>query len=439
MHKKISIEELYKLFINCKQKITTDTRKLEKDAIFFALKGENFDANLFATEAINKGCSYAIVDNPEYANNSTIFLVDDVLSSLQQLARYHRDNLKTTIISITGSNAKTTHKELINAVLSKKHNTYATVGNLNNHIGVPLTLLAIKNEHQMAIVEMGANHQGEIKQLCEIANPDYGLITNIGNAHLEGFGGPEGVKKGKGEMYEYLKKNNKSIFINADDEVLMDLSGSLNKITYGLQKNYSIYGEQRISSEFVEFKWAKLGENISEKQIVKTQMFGHYNFINVLCAACIGNYFNVPEKEINDALSEYVPEMNRSQVKKTEQNSLILDAYNANPSSMKLALENFDKQNLKNKTVIIGDMFELGEYSELEHEKVLQQIKSMHFYQVFLVGTHFYQFHKKYDNFIFFNSIDNLIDYVQKNTISNCNILIKGSRGIRLEKIVNFL
>lgn len=439
MHKKISIEELYKLFINCNQKITTDTRKLEKDAIFFALKGENFDANLFATEAISKGCSYAIVNNPEYANDSTIFLVDDVLTTLQQLARYHRDNLKTIIISITGSNAKTTHKELINAVLSKKHITYATIGNLNNHIGVPLTLLAITSKHQIAIVEMGANHQGEIKQLCEIANPDYGLITNIGNAHLEGFGGPEGVKKGKGEMYEYLKKNNKSIFINADDNVLMDLSGNLNKITYGLQKSYNIYGEQRVLSEFVEFKWAKQNENISEKQFVKTQMFGHYNFINVLCAACIGNYFNVNEIEINDALSEYVPEMNRSQVKKTEQNSLILDAYNANPSSMKLALENFDKQNLKNKTIIIGDMFELGEYSEMEHEKILQQIKSMHFNQVFLVGTHFYQFHKNYDKFIFLNSIDNLIDHVQKNEISNCNILIKGSRGIRLEKIVNFL
>jgi UDP-N-acetylmuramoyl-tripeptide--D-alanyl-D-alanine ligase len=439
MHKKIPIEELYKLFINCNQKITTDTRKLEKDAIFFALKGENFDANIFATEAINKGCSYAIVDNPEFANNSTIFLVENVLTALQQLARYHRDNIKTTIISITGSNAKTTHKELINAVLSKKYNTYATVGNLNNHIGVPLTLLAITNKHQMAIVEMGANHQGEIKQLCEIANPDYGLITNIGNAHLEGFGGPEGVKKGKGEMYEYLKKNNKSIFINADDEVLMNLSGNLNKITYGLQKNYNIYGEQIISSEFVEFKWAKQGETILEKQIIKTKMFGHYNFINVLCAACIGDYFNVMEKEINDALSEYTPEMNRSQVKKTEQNSLILDAYNANPSSMKLALENFDKQNLKNKTIIIGDMFELGVYSDKEHETILQQIKSMHFHQVFLIGTHFYQFNKKYDNFIFFNSIDNLIEHVQKNAISNCNILIKGSRGTRLEKIVNFL
>lgn len=433
-----STEELYKLFTDCNQKITTDTRKLEPGSIFFALKGDNFDANAFAQNAIDGGCVYAIVDDESVANGTTILLVDNVLESLQQLAKYHRKQLGLPIIGITGSNAKTTHKELINAVLSRKYKVYATKGNLNNHIGVPLTLLSLTPKHEMAIIEMGANHQGEIALLSDLSDPDYGLITNIGKAHLEGFGGVEGIKKGKGELYRQIEKKNGKIFINGDDQVLLELSGTLEKITYGLQDRYDVYGKLVENSEFVEFKWNTKNKKLDGQPVIKTQMFGYYNFINVLCAVCVGNYFKVEEAEINKALEEYVPEMNRSQVKKTERNTLILDAYNANPSSMSLAVENFAQQHFQQKLFILGDMLELGEYSYAEHEKIIQKLADQK-QEVVFVGNLFYELKDKYPQFGFFKTTDELASFFVLSKPINKAILIKGSRGIRLEKLVEFL
>lgn len=439
MNKYISTEELHGLFIDCNQKITTDTRKLENGAIFFALKGDNFDANEFAEKAIEGGCKYAVVDNESLANSINILLVENVLKSLQDLANYHRKSLKIPVIGITGSNGKTTNKELIHAVLSKKHNTYATKGNLNNHIGVPLTLLALNKSHELAIVEMGANHQGEINMLCEIAEPDYGLITNIGKAHLEGFGGVEGVKKGKSEMYKYLNNKKGKIFINGEDPVLMELSGDLNKIFYGEKIEFDVYGKLFFSNEYVEFKWNTKQKELLNQPLVKTQMFGQYNFINLLCAACIGSYFGVTENDINSALENYIPEMNRSQVKKTKSNTVILDAYNANPSSMNLAIDNFNKQNLENKCAVLGDMLELGEYSENEHRKILIQLKDSSIKKVFLVGVQFFKLKDEFSYYHFFESVIELNEFLKVNKISQSTILIKGSRGIQLEKTVEIL
>jgi len=439
MKKYISIEELYKLFIVCNQKITTDTRKLENGAIFFALKGENFDANSFAKNAIDGGCAYSIVDNENVANNQTILLVENVLETLQELARFHREKLKIPIIGITGSNGKTTNKELIHAVLSKKYKIFATIGNLNNHIGVPLTILSLREEHEMAIVEMGANHQGEIALLSKISDPDYGVITNIGKAHLEGFGGEEGVKKGKSELYKHIEKKGGKLFVNGDDSVLLGLSNNIPKIFYGENSEFDVYGKQFTTSEFVEFKWNTKNKSLESQPSVKTHMFGHYNFINLLCAACIGNYFKVSEKDINEALASYIPEMNRSQVKKTQSNIIILDAYNANPSSMSLAISNFQKQDLRSKIVILGDMLELGDYSKIEHQKILTQLEVSDFKKIYLVGVQFLSFNDRFRNYMFFKTVDELQEFLKNNNISDSTVLIKGSRGVRLEKIVELL
>jgi UDP-N-acetylmuramoyl-tripeptide--D-alanyl-D-alanine ligase len=434
-----TIEHIYQLFLRCHQKITTDTRKLEAGSIFFALKGDNFNANTFAQNAIDGGCSYAIVDEELAANGNTILYVKDVLESLQQLAKHHRSLLKIPIIGITGSNGKTTNKELIHAVLSKKYNTYATKGNLNNHIGVPLTLLAITEKHEIAIVEMGANHQGEIELLSTISDPDFGLITNIGKAHLEGFGGEEGVKKGKSELYKHIKQKKGKLFINADDGVLMNLSGDIEKITYGLKEEYDVYGTLIASSEYVNFKWNTKHQPLENSEVVKTNLFGHYNFINVLCATCIGHYFGVEIKNINRALSEYMPEMNRSQVKKTAYNTLILDAYNANPSSMQLAIDHFIKQDFKSKLFILGDMLELGDYSKIEHKKILDQLSNHKIEQVVLVGALFYDHKDEFLNYQFFKNGEDASVYLKQRNIKQCNILIKGSRGIKLENLVENL
>jgi UDP-N-acetylmuramoyl-tripeptide--D-alanyl-D-alanine ligase len=439
MKKYLSIEELYKLFIACNQKITTDTRKLEKGSIFFALKGDNFDANLFAQNAIEGGCAYVIVDDETKSNGKTVFLVENVLEALQQLAKYHRQQLKFPIIGITGSNGKTTNKELIYAVLSKKYNTYATKGNLNNHIGVPLTLLALTHQHEIAIIEMGANHQGEIAMLCELSDPDYGVITNIGKAHLEGFGGIEGVRKGKSELYKHLQNKKGKIFINGNDGVLVELSENLSKIYYGENIEFDIHGELFSNPEFVEFKWNTKHKNSEQQPLVKTNMFGHYNFINLLCAVCIGNYFKVNERDINNALETYVPEMNRSQVKKTALNTIILDAYNANPSSMSLAIDNFQNQIFNNKIAILGDMLELGEYSNDEHEKILNQLLKGNVKKVMLVGTHFLRFKNSFLKYYFFANIGELTEFINKHKITESTILIKGSRGMHLEEVVDFL
>ena len=434
-----TIEYVYQLFLTCHQKITIDTRKLEEGSIFFALKGDNFNANSFAVNAINGGCSFAIVDEEAVANNTTILFVQNVLETLQQLAKYHRSQLKIPIIGITGSNGKTTNKELIHAVLSKKYRTYATKGNLNNHIGVPLTLLAITAKHEIAIVEMGANHQGEIELLSSLSDPDFGLITNIGKAHLEGFGGEEGVKKGKSELYKHLKNKKGKIFINADDTVLTSLCGDLEKITYGLKEEYDVYGSLITNSEYVEFKWNTKKQSLDNCSIIKTHLFGHYNFINVLCAACIGNYFGVETKDINNALAEYMPEMNRSQVKKTTRNTLILDAYNANPSSMQLAITHFIKQDFKSKLFILGDMLELGKFAKIEHERILMQLSTNGIKQAILVGPLFYEHKTHFPNYHFFENGTEVELYLKNHIIQDVTVLIKGSRGIKLEKLVEYL
>lgn len=432
-------EELYKLFINCNQKVSTDTRKIESGSIFFALKGDNFDANTFALTAIEKGCRYAIVDDFNLYNGTTIFVVENVLESLQNLAKYHRQQLTIPIIGITGSNGKTTNKELIHAVLSKKYNAYATIGNLNNHIGVPLTLLQITTKHEIAIIEMGANHQGEIEMLCSISDPDFGLITNIGKAHLEGFKGEEGIKKGKSELYKHIKNKNGKVFINGNDSVLLDLSNGIEKIYYGENESFDVHGKLKASNEFVEFIWNTKGQSLDNRPLIRTNLFGHYNFINVLCATCIGNFFNVEDEKINNALSNYLPEMNRSQVKKTKNNTLILDAYNANPSSMLLAIRHFAIQSLKNKYIVLGDMFELGEYSENEHRVILDELSRFNDVKCLLIGTHFYEFRNKYLGFSFYKELERAIVFFKENPIIDSTLLIKGSRGIKLEKLVDYL
>ncbi|MFO0321638.1 MAG: UDP-N-acetylmuramoyl-tripeptide--D-alanyl-D-alanine ligase [Bacteroidota bacterium] len=435
----LKTEDLYKLYLNSSQKITTDTRKIEPGSIFFALKGKNFDANKFAINAINEGCSYAIVDDVSLFNGSTIFVVENVLSALQNLAKFHRQQLKIPFIGITGSNGKTTHKELIYAVLSKKFNAFATNGNLNNHIGVPLSILQINKKHEIAIIEMGANHQGEIALLSSICNPDFGLITNIGKAHLEGFGGEEGIRKGKGELYQHLKSKNGKIFINGNDKILLELSGEVEKIYYGENETFDVYGQLIKNSEFVEFKWVQKSKSLKNRPLIKTHLFGHYNFINVLCAACIGNYFEVEDHLINEALNEYIPDMNRSQVKVTKNNSLILDAYNANPTSISLAIEHFVKQPFKNKTIILGDMFELGIYSENEHKNILNKLKKIKEVKLILIGENFHALKDHYSDFLFFKKIEDAETHLHNHKILNGYILIKGSRAIHLEKLVDFL
>ncbi|MBP7808185.1 MAG: UDP-N-acetylmuramoyl-tripeptide--D-alanyl-D-alanine ligase [Bacteroidia bacterium] len=427
-----SVRDLYEAFLKCNQKVCTDTRKLDEGSIFFCLKGANFNANELALKALEGGCAYVVVDEEKFAINKNALFVKDVLKALQQLANHHRNQLKLKVLAITGSNGKTTNKELINAVLSKSFKTLATVGNLNNHIGVPLTLLSLTKEHEIAIVEMGANHQGEIKELCEIAEPDYGLITNIGKAHLEGFGGEEGVKKGKGEMYKYISKKGGRVFINADDAVLHEMAGAMDKITYGTTKLYDVIGKQINGDEFVSFKWTtRYNEKDWNKlPLVKTHIIGHYNFINLLCAACVGNYFKVDIEKINEALSEYVPDMNRSQLEKTANNTLILDAYNANPSSMKVAIDNFAKMEGENKLLIIGDMFELGEYAAEEHKKIVDLINEKKLSNVILIGSEFSKTNSGFKTFLNTQDcLENLKSEPQKNKL----ILIKGSRGMKLE------
>ncbi len=433
MQQKVSILNLYQAFIECEQKICTDTRKLIKGSIFFCLKGGNFNANEFSQKALEGGCAYAVVDEEKYATAKNTFYTDDVLTLLQKLANYHRKQLHIPIIGITGSNGKTTNKELIHAVLSKKYKTLATIGNLNNHIGVPLTLLSITGEHEMAIIEMGANHQGEIEMLSNIAEPDFGLITNIGKAHLEGFGGIEGVKKGKSELYRFIEKKRGKVFINGDDQTLMQLAGNIEKIVYGQNPNCSILGRPFNTNEFVSFKWRKnSGNNEWETlPLVKTHIIGHYNFINLLAAACIGNYFKVSEKAINEALSNYIPEMNRSQLEKTDNNTLILDAYNANPSSMKAAIDNFIALPDKNKLLILGDMFELGDYSYEEHKTIVSLLVKNNLTNTILIGPEFGRANT--GKFTGFENTAECLNYLKKEKIKDKTILIKGSRGMKLE------
>ncbi len=435
------IEKLYTLFLKYPI-VYTDTRNIQPNSIFFALKGENFNGNTFAEQALTSGSAIAVVDEKEVVKNENYFLVEDVLIALQQLAAFHRKTLKTPIIAITGSNGKTTTKELVNAVLSQKYKTLATKGNLNNHIGVPLTLLSITEEHEVAIVEMGANHQGEIAQLCAIADPDYGIITNIGKAHLEGFGGLEGVKKGKGELYSYIQDKKGKLFIHGDDAVLIELAGTANRITYGTKKLYDVVGTIKTdsNSEFISLQWATryTAATLKNSEVIKTQLVGIYNYYNILCAICVGYNFRVGHSLIDKAIRDYVPSNNRSQLYKTKSNSLILDYYNANPSSMSLAIENFAALTHSNKMVVLGDMLELGEDSVKEHQAIIELLKQKNITNVVLIGSYFTKVNNTIAAKLFENS-NAAADFLKNETIKNAFILIKGSRGVKLEKVVEVL
>ncbi len=423
----MKIDVLHQLFLKFPT-ICTDTRKVTKDCIFFALKGDNFDGNQFASEAINTGASYAVIDDKNYKVSDKYILVEDALSVLQQLATFHRNHCNAKIISLTGSNGKTTTKELINATLSKKYDIIATQGNLNNHIGVPLTLLNIKPDTELAIVEMGANHQKEIEFLCSIAQPDFGYITNFGRAHIEGFGSEEGVIKGKSELYEYLLQNKKAVFLNADDPIQLDKLGTyINK-----------YGFSTTKPEYYKIEFLGANPFVTlrvENTTVQSQLIGSYNFTNCAAAVLMGKYFNVPVPTIKEAIENYLPQNNRSQIIKRNGHQIILDAYNANPTSMQAALENFKAMDGNHKIVFLGDMFELGETAKIEHQNVVDLANMMGFDQVFLVGENFFQ---TKTNSKKFKSFEELAGYLKKNELPKGNILIKGSRGMALERVLDF-
>ena len=432
----MELSALYQIFLECNT-VTTDSRNCPKDSMFIALKGDSFNGNAFATQAINDGCAYAIVDEAAHAvkGDKRYILVDSCIETLQQLANYHRRQLGTRIIGITGTNGKTTTKELISAVLSQSYNILYTQGNLNNHIGVPVTLLRLKAEHDLAVIEMGANHPGEIKFLAEIAEPDYGIITNVGKAHLEGFGSFEGVIKTKGELYDFLrKKEGAIIFIHHDNPYLMNIASGLNQIPYGNDESLYVNGHVTGNSPYLTFEW-KAGKN-GENYEVETQLIGEYNFPNALAAITIGRFFEVEPQKINKALTEYAPQNNRSQLKKTSENTLIIDAYNANPTSMMAALENFNKMTIAHKMLILGDMRELGAESAAEHQKIVDFIKACEFEKVIFVGNLFAAAEHSYQTY---SNAQELIQALQTNKPKDYTILIKGSNGIKLSSVADYL
>ncbi|RLD29661.1 MAG: UDP-N-acetylmuramoyl-tripeptide--D-alanyl-D-alanine ligase [Bacteroidetes bacterium] len=427
----MNIEILHKLFLKYSS-VCTDTRTIKKNDIFFALKGELFNGNKFAKDALKKGAKYAIVDAKEYAINSNYILVDDVLKTLQQLAKYHRKYLNIKIIALTGSNGKTTTKELINSVLKKKYNTVATKGNLNNHIGVPLTLLSMDATTEIGIVEMGANHLNEITFLCDIANPDYGYITNFGKAHLEGFGSIEGVIKGKSELYNHLKQHNKLIYINAEDDLQLKQLKNY--------KNYYSFGSSSEENATIKFLEANPFVQVEYNNIkINSKLIGKYNFSNISVAIAIGNYFKVNDVNIKTAIEDYFPKNNRSQIIKKGSNNILLDAYNANPSSMKAALDSFFDITDKNKIAILGDMFELGQDAKKEHQYIAEYLLELNINKIYLVGQNFYTSKVSSTNIKQFKSFGDLKEAIKKSDFKNSSFLIKGSRSMALERIVDFL
>jgi UDP-N-acetylmuramoyl-tripeptide--D-alanyl-D-alanine ligase len=417
--------------------ICTDTRKITSDCLFFALKGDNFDANTFAAQALEQGAAYAVIDNIEYQVNERCILVEDVLAALQELARHHRTQLHIPVIGLTGSNGKTTTKELIYALLATKYKTYATHGNLNNHIGVPLTILGISNDIEIAIIEMGANHQHEIEMLCGIAQPTYGLITNIGMAHLDGFGGFEGVKKGKAELYAYIKENDGEAFVYRDNPILMEMSttAALNKIVYyGKDADNRISGQLLKSDPFLELSWSE-DEN---QHTAKTNLTGTYNFENILGAICIGSHFGLSPQQINAGLLGYKPKNNRSQLSETANNKVICDFYNANPSSMAAALHNLAALTAEKKTAIIGDMFELGNESAAQHKEIAELASSLSFDEVIYIGDDFYAFKTDHPGKFFQTRLE-AQEYLAAHPLKGELILLKGSRGMALERLLPLL
>lgn len=420
---KMKIAALYKLYSE-HFLVDTDTRNIRKNTIFFALKGDNFNGNTFAEKSLELGAKFAVVDEEKYKTNQNIILVDNVLQALQKLANYHRKQLNIPIIGLTGSNGKTTTKELINVVLSKKYNTAATKGNLNNHIGVPLTLLSMTPKNEIGIVEMGANHRKEIEFLSSICEPDYGYITNFGKAHIEGFGGVEGVIKGKSELYTYLKENNKIAFVNPEDEIQINKTKDI-KTEYFNSNNLHFID----ANPFVNLCY--------NKTIIKSNLIGKYNYTNIAAAITIGEKLNVSDKAIKDAIESYIPKNNRSQIIERIKNKIILDAYNANPSSMKAALENFASlPHEDNKVIILGDMFELGKDSLFEHQAIIDLCLSLNFKNQLYVGENFHQAKTENHQFKTFKELE---DYLKKNPLENQSILIKGSRGMRLERLLDII
>lgn len=432
----MDITTLYQIFLSCTG-VTTDSRNCPKGSLFIALKGDTFNGNAFASKALEAGSAYAVVDEAAYAPAGDIhyILVDNCLHTLQQLANYHRRQLGTRIIGITGTNGKTTTKELISAVLSQKYNILYTLGNLNNPIGVPLTLLRLKAEHELGVVEMGASHPGDIKELVEIAEPDYGIITNVGKAHLEGFGSFEGVVRTKGELYDYLRRQgNSTIFLHQDNPHLTEIAWGLNPITYGEADNLYVNGHVTGNSPYLAFEW-KAGKE-GERHEVHTQLIGEYNFPNALAAITIGRFFGVEPEKIDKALNEYEPHNNRSQLKKTTDNTLIIDAYNANPTSMLASISNFHNMQASQKMLILGDMRELGKDSPEEHQKIVDYLEECGFKDVALVGELFAETRHTYPTY---PDAPALIAELRINKPYGKTILIKGSNGIKLNTVTDYL
>ena len=424
----MTIAELYQLF-KAHPSVQTDTRKLKKGDIYFALKGPYYNGNLFAQQALEAGAAYAIVDDAAVVTSSQILLFDDVLTTLQALAKYHRQQFNIPFIAITGSNGKTTSKELIYAVLSSHYQTYTTIGNLNNHIGVPLTLLSVKPDAAMAVIEMGANHQREIAGYCAYTLPNYGIITNCGKAHLEGFGGIEGVRKGKGELFDFLSLHDGTAFVYADYDYLQAMVSAVkNVVTYG-QTTGDVQGQIFSNDPFLAVSITK-GMN---PVIIQSQLVGDYNLPNILCAVMMGIYFKVPEDQIKMAIENYIPTNSRSQLIHQNGHTIILDAYNANPTSMKAAIENFAHLQVPNKILMLGGMMELGDESEAEHAAIIEVIGQYQWQSVVLVGGDFGKVHHAYTYFA--NSLE-AKSWFQQQSIEKANFLIKGSRSMMMEKIL---
>ena len=424
------IETIYQHYLKA-HKVSTDSRKIEQDAVFFALKGENFDANDFALQVAEQGiASLVVADRKDLPQHERILIVDDTLKTLQDLAAYHRTQSKAIVLSITGTNGKTTTKELVSAVLAKKYRIIHTMGNLNNHIGVPLTLLSIQPDTEIAVVEMGANHPGEIDFLCKIADPDYGLITNIGKAHLEGFGSFEGVIKTKTELYRHIKSHGKAVFVNQGNPLLWEQSEGQNRITYGRHCAADAPVMPGACAPYLSVIW--------RKHPIQTHLVGTYNFENVAAAIGVGQYFGVDENAIIEALEAYTPTNSRSQVIETQKNRIIMDAYNDNPTSMRAALINFASICGENSLLILGDMRELGTASEEEHRSILALMKELGFKEAMLVGQNFCAYNENSD-WKTFDKVGDLCQYLESHPVSEKTILVKGSNSIQLGKVLPLL
>ncbi|MGI6292463.1 MAG: UDP-N-acetylmuramoyl-tripeptide--D-alanyl-D-alanine ligase [Bacteroidales bacterium] len=426
----IATVDLYNIYCQYPT-ISTDTRNIQKDCIFFCLKGANFNGNQFAEEALKKGAAYVIVDEEKYVLNEYCLLVENVLETLQSLARFHRKQLSIPVIGITGTNGKTTTKELLHSVIATSYKVLSTKGNLNNHIGVPLTILAITKEIEIAIIEMGANHAHEIEFLCDIALPTMGIITNIGKAHLEGFGSIEVITETKTALYRAIKKVNGTVFVNRDDDLLMHYAKGIKQITYGTHPSANYIGNVEEGDMSCKVYLSAFN------QTVTTQLMGKYNFYNIMAAIAVGGYFHIPFLKIQTALQSYTPDNCRSQLMKKATNTLILDAYNANPSSMKLAIENVAEIKNENTILILGDMKELGEDSLKEHQAIVNLIEKNKFTRVYLVGNEFaLTDHLPY---LSFSTIEEVSQHITKEKIENAVILIKGSRSMQMERIVDYI